>query len=102
MDLSATIQWVPVFIMLAGFAVTVGGAAVWLRAQIGKQRNEELGNLVETRGEKIKDLESEVRALSRRVDEWEGKYKNLVELFESDIAERIAGRIEDHINERMA
>jgi cell division protein FtsB len=67
-------------LQLAGFAVIVGGAAVWLLSALRKQRTDELQNLATTRGHRIEDLEAEIAELRREVAEVRGQMNALRDL----------------------
>lgn len=92
---------VSVVVAVVGFVVAVGAAAVWLRSEIGKQRNSELSHLVDARGERIGDLEGKVKRQDERIADLEGKYNHLLEMFESDMAMKIAAVVVQHIEEKV-
>ncbi len=70
-------------------------AAVYIKSQVVKQAQGELEILVDTRGERVKDLETEVKDLRREVDELRGEVKALQGLKATEIADEVVSRLSD-------
>lgn len=85
-----------VLIQVAGFAITVGLAAVWLRSALVKQRHEELENLAETRGERVTDLEARVTELQQKVAELQGQMTAMQSLKASEIADAVVEKLKQN------
>lgn len=81
--------WIQVILSLVGFALIVVGAVVYLKSDAQKTNNSELRDLVDTRGQKIDDLEAEVADLRREMDELRGQMKLLESLKAEEIAQRV-------------
>lgn len=78
---------------LAGFAVVVLAAAVWLKSTIVKQRHEELEQLAETRGERIRDQDEKIARLEEAVAELRGQVQAMQALKASQIADEVVARL---------
>lgn len=92
-DLSALIN-------LLGYAVLIGGAAVWLRANIRKQNHRELQDLAETRGHRIQDQndkisrqDDKIRQLQDSIAELRGQVLAMQALKATEIADEVVARL---------
>lgn len=83
-----------------GFLVVMVLAAVWLRSELVKQRHKELEELVETRGNRISDLKAQIDRQGREIKALQSKVETLEELFTTDIAERVAAKVEAHLEQQ--
>ena len=81
-----TLNAVWVSILILGGVITIIVAAVWLRSELVKQRQRELEGLVDTRGERITDLEKEIDALKVQMHEVRGEVNFLMNLKTGEIA----------------
>lgn len=75
-----------------GIAVVLGSVAagaVWLRTSIVKQNHKELEQLVETRGNRIDDLESKVTELRNEVAMLRGELVAILEIKHTEIADAV-------------
>jgi TolA-binding protein len=70
---------------LAGVAVAVVAAAIWLKSALVKQRHEELEQLAETRGNRIEDLKEEVDKLRTEVANLSGQIQAIQGLKTTEI-----------------
>jgi len=81
--------WIQILFTVIGFAVVVFGAAVYLKSETQRSNNQELKDLVDTRGEKIDDLRIEMKEMRREMDEMRGQMKLLQSLKAEEIAQRV-------------
>lgn len=86
MDSSALIQAIV-------FSVAVIAAAVWLKSSLVKQRHEELEGLAETRGERVTDLENEVKRLAGEIESLKGQMLAIQSLKVREIADQVVAQI---------
>ena len=77
------------------FAILVAGAAIYIVSAIRKTRTTELAELAETRGNRISDLEKELRSVETRLAKLEGAYAGLQALKVTEIADEILSRLDD-------
>jgi TolA-binding protein len=84
---------ISVLIQIAGFAVIVGAAAVWLKSSLAKQRHEDLELLAETRGERIKDQDKRIADLEQSVSELRGQMQALQGLKSLEIAQEVVAQL---------
>ncbi len=77
------------------FVGVIAAAAVYIKSQVVKQTQGELEVLVDTRGERVKDLETEVKDLRRELDELRGEVKALQGLKATEIADEVVSRLSD-------
>lgn len=77
------------------FAGLVWAAAVYIRSALVKQRHSELEQLVDTRGERIKDLESQIVRLEHRLALIEGQMAAIQAIKAEEIATEVARLLKD-------
>jgi len=65
---------------------SVVAAAVWLKSTLQKQRTKDLTQLVDTRGERIHDLEKEITELRTEMAELRGEMNAVLKLQTEEIA----------------
>lgn len=87
MDWIAFAQGVTALILFSGI---IAGAAVYVKSSVQRQRHEELKDLADTRGQRVEDLERDVRHLEGRVAELEGELRAYRSLLEKGIAHGVA------------
>lgn len=90
-------EQIPGLIQFATFFVMVALSAVWLRSSLVKQRQSELAELANTRGDRIEDLEKELRAMEIRLSTLEGAYAGLQAMKATEIADEVMTRLAPHL-----
>ncbi len=81
-------------IILAG----VLAAAIWLRSTLASKNKNELESLVETRGDRIDDLEGIVGRLNDRILILEGQ----ISVLQGDMGQKIANTVSGRLREDLA
>ncbi len=82
---------------LAVIAASVIAGAIWLRSSIVKQSHKELEQLVETRGNRIDDLEGKVGELQTEVAMLRGELVAILELKHTEIADAVHKKLLPHL-----
>ncbi len=80
-------------ITLVFFAGAMAAAAVYIKSSVVKQAHAEWRLLADSRGERNKDLETEVAELRREMDELRGEVKALQGLKATEIADEVVARL---------
>jgi len=82
-----------VAINLAAVATAVVASAVWLKSALVRQRHEELEQLADTRGERIKDQEVRILELEKAVAEMRGQMQAIQALKATEIADQVVAQL---------
>lgn len=84
----------PAAVTALGFLALIVGGWAYLRSSVVKAREEELENLVDTRGERISDLEGQVEEMRREIAELRGEVQALTNLKAKEIASEVVKAIQ--------
>lgn len=88
-----SLNWADIVTILVGVIV----AAIWLKSALVKQRHEELEQLAETRGQRIKDQDAKIEQLSAKVDRLEGQIIQLQALKVTEIVDAVVEGLETRL-----
>ena len=83
------------FVSIAGFAVIIAVAIVYLKSEVRKEHAEELKELAETRGQTIEDQDKRIQQLEQKVAALAGEVKAMQALQSEYIADLVVEKLED-------
>lgn len=86
-------------ITLIVFGAGIIAAAIYIKSALVRQRHEELQGLADTRGKRIEDLEHEIRQLTQKLSQLEGRVAALQGLKATEIADEVVSRLSERLTD---